>query len=80
MQPRKAESVLGEPFAADVNAGAVASDDFTTGGTLMKKMLLLVTLGMVSASFALAQDSSTAGQAATPGSNTSAGANTVRVV
>lgn len=44
----------------------------------MKKMLLLVTLGIFSASFALAQDSSTAGQVATPGSNTAAGVSTVQ--
>lgn len=44
----------------------------------MKKMLLLLSLGIFCASLALAQDDSTAGQAATPSTNTSAGANTVQ--
>jgi len=78
MQPPKAESVLNEPFAADVYAGAAASDDFTIGGVVMKKMFLLLSLGVFCASLALAQDPSTSGQAANPTSDNSAGTKAVQ--
>jgi hypothetical protein len=78
MQPPKAESVPDGPFAADVNAGTAASDDFTIGGIVMKKMLYLLSLGIVCSSLALAQDASAAGQTATPGTDTSAGGKTVQ--
>jgi hypothetical protein len=78
MQSPKAESAF-ERLAVDVDAGAAAWDDFTIGGThFMKKMLLLLSLGMFCASLALAQDSSTTSQTPAPGSDTAAGANTVQ--
>lgn len=44
----------------------------------MKKMLLLVSLGMLCFSVAWAQDTTTAGQSASTSANTSAGTNTVQ--
>lgn len=79
MQPPKAESGLTQRVSLpNVNAGATAFRMTLRSEESMKKMLVLLSLGVLGASLALAQETSPTGQSATPTTDPPASASTVQ--